>query len=161
MRFVLTTVLLVILGSLQSVIAQQGAGFEEKNRPIYHLTFVQAKPGKDRDYRKFARQVFQPMWEEAVKAGVIESWAVYEHPVYFGSNVGYTHIQIVKFKNFAAFDSFIPNLLKITNKMFPDRDLQREAEALMDIVKSDIFYEFASTAGADAKAKATESSSRP
>jgi hypothetical protein len=159
MRFLLKPILLLMaLSSVQLVSAQQGAGFEERDRPIYHMSFVQAKPGKDRDYRKFARQVFQPMWEEAVKAGIIESWAVYEHPVYFGSNVGYTHIQIVKFKNFAAFDSFIPNLLKITDKMFPARDLQREAEALMDIVKSDIFYEFASTTGADAKAKGTGSS---
>lgn len=158
MRLALTTLLLVLgLGSVFSVNAQAGAGFEEKGRPIYHMTYVQAKPGKDREYRKFARQVFQPMWEEAVRAGVIESWAVYEHPVYFGSNVGYTHIQIVRFKNFAAFDSFIPNLLKITEKMFPDRDLQREAESLMDIVKSDIFHEFASTANAEAKSKSTGS----
>jgi len=158
MRLALTTLLLVLgLGSVFSVNAQAGAGFEEKGRPIYHMTYVQAKPGKDREYRKFARQVFQPMWEEAVRAGVIESWAVYEHPVYFGSNVGYTHIQIVRFKNFAAFDSFIPNLLKITEKMFPDRDLQREAESLMDIVKSDIFHEFASTANAEAKSKSTAS----
>ncbi len=84
----------------------------------------------------------------------IESWSVYEHPVYFGSNVGYTHIQIVKFKNFAAFDSFIPNLLPISKKLFPGRDLQREAEALMDIVKSDIFHEFASTTEANAATKA-------
>ena len=137
--------LIVTFGCMSSVRAQAGAGFEEKGKPIYHVTFVQAKPGKDREYRKFAMQVFQPMWEEAVKAGVIESWAVYEHPVYFGSNVGYTHIQVVKFKNFAAFDAFIPNLLKLTEKLFPGRDLQREAEALMDVVKSDIFYEFAST----------------
>ena len=158
MRLALTTLLLVLgLGSVFCVNAQAGAGFEEKGRPIYHMTYVQAKPGKDREYRKFARQVFQPMWEEAVRAGVIESWAVYEHPVYFGSNVGYTHIQIVRFKNFAAFDSFIPNLLKITEKMFPDRDLQREAESLMDIVKSDIFHEFASTANAEAKSKSTAS----
>ena len=158
MRLALTTLLLVLgLGAVFSVNAQAGAGFEEKGRPIYHMTYVQAKPGKDREYRKFARQVFQPMWEEAVRAGVIESWAVYEHPVYFGSNVGYTHIQIVRFKNFAAFDSFIPNLLKITEKMFPDRDLQREAESLMDIVKSDIFHEFASTANAEAKSKSTAS----
>lgn len=144
MKLLLST-LLVMLFSASDVIAQAGAGFEEKSRPIYHLTFVQAKPGKDREYRKFAIQVFQPMWEEAVKAGIIESWKVFEHPVYFGSNVGYTHIQIVKFKNFAAFDNFIPNLLQITDKMFPGRDLQREAEALMDIVKSDIFHQFAST----------------
>lgn len=151
-------ILLLILacGCLSSVAAQAGAGFEEKGKAIYHMTFVQAKPGKDRDYRKFAKQVFQPMWEEAVKAGVIESWSVYEHPVYFGSNVGYTHIQIVRFKNFAAFDAFIPNLLKIAEKMFPGRDLQREAEALMDIVKSDIFYQFASTTEVSAKAAAGE-----
>jgi hypothetical protein len=141
------------LGATSSVAAQEGAGFEEKGRPIYHLTYVQAKPGKDREYRKFARQVFQPMWEEAVKAGIIESWSVYEHPVYFGSNVGYTHIQIVKFKNFAAFDGFIPNLLKITEKMFPGRDLQREAEAIMDIVKSDIFHQFAATTEKSATAE--------
>ncbi|HKZ79883.1 MAG TPA: hypothetical protein VJ124_16540 [Pyrinomonadaceae bacterium] len=156
MRLAFITPLLILgLSSLSSVVAQTGAGFEEEGRPIYHMTFVQAKPGKDREYRRFARQVFQPMWEEAVKAGIIESWAVYEHPVYFGSNVGYTHIQIVRFKNFAAFDAFIPNLLKITEKMFPGRDLQREAESLMDIVKSDIFHEFASTTSADAKAKPT------
>ena len=152
MRSVLITLLLMPgLGSLYSVAAQTGAGFEEKGRSIYHMSLVQAKPGKDREYRKFASQVFQPMWEEAVKAGIIESWAVYEHPVYFGSNVGYTHMQIVRFKNFAAFDAFIPNLLQITDKMFPGRDLQREAEALMDIVKSDIFHEFASTDNAKAK----------
>lgn len=155
MRLVLTTILLILaFSSFSSVVAQTGAGFEEKGRSIYHMSFVQAKPGKDREYRKFARQVFQPMWEEAVKAGIIESWAVYEHPVYFGSNVGYTHIQIVRFKNFAAFDAFIPNLLQITDKMFPDRDLQREAEALMDIIKSDIFHEFASTANEKAKTAA-------
>lgn len=155
MRLVLITLLLILaLGCLCSVAAQTGAGFEEKGRSIYHMSFVQAKPGKDREYRRFARQVFQPMWEEAVRAGIIESWAVYEHPVYFGSNVGYTHIQIVTFKNFAAFDAFIPNLLQITDKMFPGRDLQREAEALMDIVKSDIFHEFANTANAKAKAAA-------
>jgi hypothetical protein len=146
MRLALTTVLLILtFGCISSLRAQAGAGFEERGKPIYHLAFVQAKPGKDREYRKFAKQVFQPMWEEAVKAGIIESWSAYEHPVYFGSNVGYTHLQIVKFKNFAAFDAFIPNLLKITEKLFPGRDLQREAEALMDVVKSDIFYEFAST----------------
>ena len=147
MRLVLTALLLILaFSSFSSVVAQAGAGFEEKGRPIYHMSLVQAKPGKDREYRKFALQVFQPMWQEAVKAGIIESWAVYEHPVYFGSNVGYTHMQIVRFKNFAAFDAFIPNLLQITDKMFPSRDLQREAEALMDIVKSDIFHEFGSTA---------------
>lgn len=149
----LALLLVVALGACSSVVGQEGAGFDEKARPIYHLTYVQAKPGKDREYRKFAQQVFQPMWEQAVKAGIIESWSVYEHPVYFGSNVGYTHIQIVKFKNFAAFDSFIPNLLQITDKMFPNRDLQREAEAIMDIVKSDIFHQFAATTEATAPAK--------
>jgi hypothetical protein len=149
----LALLLVVAFGACSSVVGQEGAGFDEKARPIYHLTYVQAKPGKDREYRKFAQQVFQPMWEQAVKAGIIESWSVYEHPVYFGSNVGYTHIQIVKFKNFAAFDSFIPNLLQITDKMFPNRDLQREAEAIMDIVKSDIFHQFAATTEAAAPAK--------
>ncbi|MGH9902045.1 MAG: hypothetical protein ACRD68_09570 [Pyrinomonadaceae bacterium] len=150
-----TRVLLLVLcfGCLTTVSAQTGHGFEEKDRPIYHLAFVQAKPGKDREYRKFAVQVFKPMWEEAVRAGVIESWTAYEHPVYFGSNVGYSHILIVKFKNFAAFDTFIPNLLKIAEKTFPGRDMQREAEALMDIVKSDIFHEFAGTAGARPETK--------
>ncbi len=158
MKLLLAT-LLVIFFSASDVLAQAGAGFEEKSRPIYHLTFVQAKPGKDREYRKFAIQVFQPMWEEAVKAGIIESWEVFEHPVYFGSNVGYTHIQIVRFKNFAAFDNFIPNLLQITDKMFPGRDLQREAEALMDIVKSDIFHQFASTTDPGTKSALAEKKS--
>lgn len=157
MRLTLTSLLLILtFGCISFANAQAGAGFEEKGRPIYHLTYVQAKPGKDREYRKFAMQVFQPMWEQAVKAGIIESWSVYEHPVYFGSNVGYSHIQIVKFKNFAAFDAFIPNLLKITDKMFPDRDLQREAEAIMDIVKSDIFHQFSSTTEASTKTAAAE-----
>ncbi|CAN5771323.1 hypothetical protein BH18ACI4_BH18ACI4_00180 [soil metagenome] len=155
MRLPLITLPLILaLGCLYSVAAQTGAGFEEKGRPIYHMTYVQAKPGKDREYRKFARQVFQPMWEEAIKAGIIESWVVYEHPVYFGSNVGYTNIQIVRFKNFAAFDAFILNLLQVTDKMFPGRDLQREAEALMDIVKSDIFHELASTGNPNTKTAA-------
>jgi len=157
MRLVLSALFtIMVLAASSSVVAQAGAGFEEKGRPIYHLTYVQAKPGKDREYRKFAMQVFQPMWEQAVKASIIESWSVYEHPVYFGSNVGYSHIQIVKFKNFAAFDAFIPNLLKITDKMFPDRDLQREAEAIMDIVKSDIFHQFAATTEASTKTAAAE-----
>jgi len=158
MRFTLKVLFLVLCcGYLSSVSAQTGHGFEEKGRPIYHLAFVQAKPGKDREYRKFAMQVFKPMWEEAVKAGIIESWTAYEHPVYFGSNVGYSHILIVKFKNFAAFDTFIPNLLKVADKTFPGRDMQREAEALMDIVKSDIFYEFAGTAGAKPETKSAAS----
>lgn len=158
MRFTLKVLFLVLCcGCFFSVSAQTGHGFEEKDRPIYHLAFVQAKPGKDREYRKFAMQVFKPMWEEAVKAGIIESWTAYEHPVYFGSNVGYSHILIVKFKNFAALDTFIPNLLKVAEKTFPGRDMQREAEALMDIVKSDIFYEFAGTAGVKPETKSAAS----
>jgi hypothetical protein len=140
--------LLFSLGSVTSASAQTGHGFEDKARPVYHIAFVQAKPGKDRDYRKFAREVFKPMWVEAVKAGVIESWTAYEHPVYFGSNVGYSHILIVKMKNFSGFDTFIAELLPIAKRLFPDRDIQREAEALMDIVKSDVLYEFAGTAEA-------------
>lgn len=143
-----TFVTILIFGGLIPSQAQRGVGFEEKSRPLYHIAFVQAKPGRDREYRKFAIQVFKPMWEEAVKAGVIESWTAYEHPVYFGTNVGYSHILIVKAKGFATFDNLIPELLKICEEKFPGRDIQREAEALMEIVKSDVLYEFASTPGA-------------
>jgi len=154
MKIALKTLLLVLaLGCITSASAQTGHGFEEKNRPVYHIAFVQVKPGKDREYRKFARQVFKPMWDEAVKAGVIESWTAYEHPVYFGSGVGYSHVLIVKMKNFATFDTFIADLLKIAPKVFPGRDIQTEAESLMEIVKSDILYEFASTNEAPAQAR--------
>lgn len=142
----LALLLLLVLGSVTSASAQTGHGFEDKAKPVYHIAFVQAKPGKDREYRKFAREVFQPMWVEAVKAGVVESWTAYEHPVYFGSDVGYSHILIVKMKNFGGFDTFIAELLPIAKRLFPNRDVQREAEALMEIVKSDVLYEFAGTA---------------
>lgn len=149
MKLLLKTLLLLsVFGSVTSARAQTGHGFEDKSKPVYHIAFVQAKPGKDREYRKFAREVFKPMWVEAVRAGVIESWTAYEHPVYFGSNVGYSHILIVKMKNFGGFDTFIAELLPIAKRLFPDRDVQREAEALMDIVKSDVLYEFAGTAEA-------------
>lgn len=149
MRLALRTLLLFfVLCFVTSAYAQTGHGFEDKGKPVYHIAFVQAKPGKDREYRKFAREVFQPMWIEAVKAGVVLSWTAYEHPVYFGSNVGYSHILIVKMKNFSGFDTFIAELLPIAKKLFPDRDIQREAEALMEIVKSDVLYEFAGTSEA-------------
>jgi hypothetical protein len=145
--------LTLAFGCITSASAQTGHGFEEKGKPVYHIAFVQVKPGKDREYRKFARQVFKPMWDEAVKAGVIESWTAYEHPVYFGSGVGYSHVLIVKMKNFATFDTFIADLLKIAPNVFPGRDIQTEAEALMDIVKSDVLYEFASTNEATTQAR--------
>jgi len=63
-------------------------------------------------------------------------------------------------KNFATFDTFIAELLKIAPKVFPGRDIQAEAEALMDIVKSDILYEFASTNEAPAQAKPAGSDKR-
>lgn len=154
MRLVLRTLLFMfLLGSFTAVGAQTGHGFEDKAKPVYHIAFVQAKPGKDREYRKFAREVFQPMWVEAVKAGVVESWTAFEHPVYFGSDVGYSHILIVKMKNFGGFDTFIAELLPIAKKLFPGRDMQREAEALMDIVKSDVLHEFAGTGEAKPAAK--------
>jgi hypothetical protein len=138
--------ILLALGFLTTAKAQSGVGFEEKGKPVYHIAFVQAKPGKEREYRKFCVQVFKPMWVAAVKAGVVDSWAAYEHPVYFGPGVGYSHILIVKMKNFAGFDTLIPDLLKIVSKDFPGRDIQSEVQSLMEIVKSDVFYEFASTA---------------
>lgn len=141
-------ILVLILGMVTPGFAQEGQGFEEKGKPVYHIAFVQAKPGKEREYRKFAMQVFKPMWDDAAKAGVIESWAAYEHPVYFGPGVGYSHLLILKTKNFGTFDSLIPELLKIVSRIFPGRDIQSEAVALMEIVKSDVFYEFASTAEA-------------
>ena len=80
MRLALTTVLLLLtFGCIFTLSAQTGAGFEEKGKPIYHLAFVQAKPGKDREYRKFAKQVFQPMWEEAVKAGIMKQFQKAAH----------------------------------------------------------------------------------
>lgn len=139
---------ILVLGAGTSAMAQTGQGFEEKGKPVYHIAFVQAKPGKEREYRRFAIQVFKPMWAEAVKQGVVESWAAYEHPVYFGPGVGYTHILILKTRSFATFDTLIPDLLNIVSKLFPGRDIQAEAVALMDIVKSDVFYEFANTAEA-------------
>ncbi len=132
---------------------QKGVGFEDRSRPVYHIAFVHAKPGKEREYRKFVVQVFKPMWIEAVKAGVVESWTAFEHPVYFGKGNGYTHILIVKMKNFAGFDALIPDLLKIVSKQFPGRDVQAEAESLMEIARSDVFYEFASTAEVKAEAR--------
>lgn len=155
MRLMLRISLLVlVMGSFTTIASgQQGQGFEEKGKPVFHIAFVQAKPGKEREYRKFVVQVFKPMWVEAVKAGVVESWAAYEHPVYFGSGLGYSHILIVKMKNFAGFDTLIPELLKVVSKQFPGRDVQGEAQQLMEIVKSDIFYEFASTFEAKADSK--------
>ncbi len=138
-------VFILALGLIEPALAQTGQGFEEKAKPIYHIAFVQAKPGKEREYRKFALQVFKPMWAEAVKAGLVESWAAYEHPVYFGSGVGYSHILILRTKNFGTFDKLIAELLPVVSKLFPGRDIQSEAVALMDIVKSDVFYEFATT----------------
>jgi hypothetical protein len=152
-QIVMLSLLMLATGCCFSAKAQSGVGFEEKSNPVYHIAFVQAKPGKEREYRKFAIQVFKPMWEEAVREGVVESWAAYEHPVYFGSGAGYSHILIVKLKTFAGFDTLIPDLLKIVKKQFPDRDIQAEAQALMDIVKSDVLYEFASTADVKANAK--------
>lgn len=143
--------LILALGCINSASAQTGHGFEDRGKPVYHIAYVQAKPGKDRAYRKFAREVFKPMWDQAVKDGVILSWTAYEHPVYFGAGVGYSHILIVKMKNFATFDTFIADLLKIAQKVFPGRDMQTEAESLMEIVKSDVLYEFASTDEAPAK----------
>ncbi len=158
MKLALKSLLLMLaLSWFAPARAQSDQGFEEKGKPVYHIAFVQAKPDKEREYRRFALQVFKPMWMEAVKAGVIESWTAYEHPVYFGSGLGYSHILIVKAKNFATFDTFIAELLKIGKKLFPGRDIQSEAVALMDIVKSDVLYEFASTAEAKVeKAKATD-----
>ncbi len=145
--------LVLALGFVAPARAQTGQGFEEKGKPVYHIAFVQAKPGKEREYRQFAIQVFKPMWVEAVKAGIVESWTAYEHPVYFGSGVGYTHVLIVKAKNFATFDTFIADLVKVSKKLFPNRDIQAEAVALMEIVKSDVLYEFANTAEAMAETK--------
>jgi hypothetical protein len=139
-------VLALILSLAAGAGAQTGQGFDERNKPVYHIAFVHAKPGKEREYRKFVVQVFKPMWVEAVKQGVVDSWAAYEHPVYFGKGNGYTHILIVKMKNFGGFDALIPDLMKIVSKQFPDRDVQSEAQDLMEIVKSDVFYEFANTA---------------
>jgi hypothetical protein len=155
MRLTLRMLLLVFVVGFFSTMAsgQKGLGFEEKGKPVYHIAFVQAKPGKEREYRKFVVQVFKPMWIEAVKAGVVESWAAYEHPIYFGSGVGYSHILIVKMKNFSGFDTLIPDLLKVVSSQFPGRDVQGEAQQLMEIVKSDIFYEFASTAEAKSDVK--------
>jgi len=144
--FAVAVVLLFLPSS--SARAQTGVGFDERGRPVMHIAFVHAKPGKEREYRKFVIQVFKPMWVEAVKQGVIDSWAAYEHPVYFGKGNGYTHILIVKMKNFAGFDTLIPDLLKIVSKQFPGRDVQAEAESLMEIVRSDVFYEFANTSEA-------------
>jgi len=141
-------VVMMLLLPSSSARAQTGVGFDERNRPVMHIAFVHAKPGKEREYRKFVIQVFKPMWVEAVKQGVIDSWAAYEHPVYFGKGNGYTHILIVKMKNFAGFDALIPDLLKIVSKQFPGRDVQAEAESLMEIVRSDVFYEFANTSEA-------------
>jgi hypothetical protein len=147
----------VIFGCASSVPAQEGLGWEEKGKPVYHIAFVQAKPGKERAYRKFAREVFLPMWIEAVKAGVVESWTAYEHPVYFGPGVGYTHVLILKTKKgFATFDTLIPDLLPIAARLFPGRDIQAEAEAVMEIVRSDVLYEFASTAEAEVKPTTVE-----
>ncbi len=144
------SLLLLMLGCVSVAYAQEGLGWEEKNKPVYHIAYVQAKPGKEREYRKFAREVFLPMWIEAVKAGVVESWKAYEHPVYFGPGVGYSHILILKTKKgFSTFDTLIPDLLPIAKKIFPGRDIQAEAEAVMEIVKSDVLYEFASTEEAD------------
>jgi len=149
MRLSLRVVLILLaLGCLTTAKAQTGIGLEERGKPVYHIAFVQAKPGKEREYRKFCVQVFKPMWEAAVKAGIVDSWAAYEHPVYFGPGVGYSHILIVKMKNFGGFDTLIPDLLKIVSKEFPGRDIQSEVQGLMEIVKSDVFYEFASTADA-------------
>lgn len=148
----------MILGWAASVPAQEGLGWEEKGKPVYHIAFVQAKPGKERAYRKFAREVFLPMWMEAVKAGVVESWTAYEHPVYFGPGVGYTHVLILKTrKGFATFDTLIPDLLPIAARLFPGRDIQAEAEAVMEIVRSDVLYEFASTAEAKVEVKSAAS----
>jgi hypothetical protein len=150
MKTVLRAAALIVLSlvPLMTASPQTGVGFDERNRPVTHIAFVHAKPGKEREYRKFVVQVFKPMWIEAVKQGVVESWAAYEHPVYFGKGNGYTHILVVKMKNFAGFDALIPDLLKIVSKQFPGRDVQAEAESLMEIVRSDVFYEFANTSEA-------------
>jgi len=158
MRLILRILFLVLaVGCFTTMAsAQSGVGFEERSKPVYHIAFVHAKPGKEREYRKFVVQVFKPMWIEAVKAGVVESWTAYEHPVYFGKGNGYTHILVVKMKNFSGFDALIPDLLKIVSKQFPGRDVQAEAESLMEIVRSDVFYEFASTSEAKAEAKSAQ-----
>jgi hypothetical protein len=150
------SLILLTVGCLTNAKAQSGIGLEERNKPVYHIAFVHAKPGKEREYRKFVVQVFKPMWIAAVKAGVVESWAAYEHPVYFGKGAGYTHILVVKMKNFAGFDSLIPDLLTVVSKQFPGRDVQAEAQELMEIVRSDVFYEFASTAEAKADTKSSQ-----
>lgn len=152
------SLLILTLGCFSHARAQEGLGWEEKGKPVYHIAFVQTKPGKERAYRKFAREVFLPMWMEAVKAGVVESWTAYEHPVYFGPGVGYTHVLILKTKKgFATFDRLIPDLLPIAARLFPGRDIQAEAEAVMEIVRSDVLYEFASTAEAKAEVKSAAS----
>ncbi len=155
MRLLLRILVLVVaLASFTTMASgQSGLGLEERSKPVYHIAFVHAKPGKEREYRKFVVQVFKPMWVEAVKAGVVESWAAYEHPVYFGKGAGYTHILIVKMKNFAGFDTLIPDLLKVVSKQFPGRDVQGEAQELMEIVRSDVFYEFANTSEAKSDSK--------
>ena len=158
MRLILRILFLVfVVGCFKTISnGQTGVGFEERSRPVYHIAFVHAKPGKEREYRKFVVQVFKPMWIEAVKAGVVESWTAFEHPVYFGKGNGYTHILMVKMKNFAGFDALIPDLLKIVSKQFPGRDVQAEAESLMEIARSDVFYEFANTSEAKAAAKSAQ-----
>lgn len=155
MRLMLRISLLVLAVGCFTTMAsgQSGLGLEERSKPVYHIAFVHAKPGKEREYRKFVVQVFKPMWIEAVKSGVVESWAAYEHPVYFGKGAGYTHILVVKMKNFAGFDTLIPDLLKVVSRQFPGRDVQGEAQELMEIVRSDVFYEFANTSEAKADPK--------
>jgi hypothetical protein len=120
----------------------ESAALDEAKRsehPTITVSFMQPAQGKDADYYKMERDIFQKLHKERIKRDILGAWFFLSRTFPGGSEVPYSYLTLNVFPSAekAKENTYPDDLLKT---VFPDKDVSKVAgdvEAMRKMVKND------------------------
>ena len=114
---------------------------KRSEHPTIAVNYMQAAPGKDEDYSRTEREIFQKLHQERIKRDILGAWFFLSRTFPGGSEVPYSYMTLDVFPSAekAKEDKYPDDLLKA---VFPDKDLSKVAgdvDAIRRIVRRDIW----------------------
>ncbi|MEO1478582.1 MAG: hypothetical protein AAFV01_08405, partial [Bacteroidota bacterium] len=98
---------------------------QSADRVFVQIDYVAVPEGGETDYLAVEREIWKPIHQERVRAGLIEDWVVLEARLATTTSA-YNYLTLTIFDDFAQLESAIPG--SIVAKAHPDAD----TEVMMD-----------------------------